>query len=165
MSSASFRPRILRDAATLPTEPQAVVETFLAALAAGDVDTAAELLDDHVAWSNVGLPTVRGRARTMALLRPLARPGLAFEVYLHAIAANGRTVLTDRTDAFQVGRLRIQVWVNGHFDVHEGRIVTWRDSFDYLDALRAFVRGLAGAVVAQLRPAAPQSPDVAPGRH
>jgi limonene-1,2-epoxide hydrolase len=156
---------MLRDATTLPTEPQAVVETFLAALAAGDIETAGELLDEHVAWSNVGLPTIRGRARTMALLRPLGKPGRTFEVYLHAIAANGRTVLTDRTDAFELGRLRVQLWVNGHFDVHEGRIVMWRDSFDYLDTLRAIVRGLAGAVVAPLRPAAPQSPDVAPGRH
>jgi limonene-1,2-epoxide hydrolase len=163
--SSSFRPRILRDAATLPTEPQAVVETFLAALAAGDIDTAGELLDDHVTWSNVGLPTIRGRARALALLRPLEKPGRTLEVYLHAVATNGRTVLTDRTDAFELGRLRIQIWVNGHFNVHNGRIVMWRDSFDYLDTFRAVVRGLAGAVLPQLRPAAPQSPDVAPGRH
>jgi limonene-1,2-epoxide hydrolase len=164
--SGSFRPRLLRDAAAaLPTEPQAVVETFLAALCAGDFDTAAELLDEHAVWINVGLPTVRGRDRMLALLRPLGRPGRSFEVYLHAIAVNGRTVLTDRTDAVVLGPLRFQIWVAGRFDVHHGRIVLWRDSFDLVDSLRALVRGVAGIVVPALRPPAPQSPDVAPGRH
>jgi limonene-1,2-epoxide hydrolase len=156
---------MLRDAATLPTEPQAVVETFLAALAAADLDTAAELLDEHVTWVNVGLPTVRGRQRTMALMQSLGKPGRAFEVYLHAIASNGRTVLTERTDAIVLGRLRFQIWVTGRFDVHNGRIVLWRDSFDFADSLRAMLRGVAGALIAPLRPPAPQSPDVAPGRH
>ena len=163
--SSSFRPRMLRDATALPTEPQAVVETFLAALAAADFETAGELLDEHVTWVNVGLPTVRGRARTMALMQPLGKPGRAFEVYLHAIAANGRTVLTERTDAVVAGRLRFQIWVNGRFDVHNGRIVVWRDSFDFADSLRAVLRGVAGALVPKLQPPAPQSPDVAPGRH
>lgn len=157
---------MLRDAAAAPpTDPQAVVETFLAALVSGDFDTAAELLDEHVTWVNVGLPTVHGRQRVIALLRPLGKPGRSFEVYLHATAANGRTVLTERTDAIMLGRLRFQLWVCGRFDVHNGRIVLWRDSFDFADSLRALLRGVAGAVAPQLRPPAPQSPDVAPGRH
>jgi limonene-1,2-epoxide hydrolase len=163
--TGSFRPRILRDAAALPTEPQPVVETFLAALSAGDFDTAGELLDEHVTWINVGLPTVRGRTRTLGAFRPLSRPGRGFEVYLHAIAANGRTVLTERTDAVVLGPLRFQIWVAGRFDVHNGRVVLWRDSFDFADSLRALARGLLGVVVPPLRPPAPQSPDVAPGRH
>lgn len=156
---------MLRDAATLPTEPQAVVETFLAALGAADLETAAELLDEHVTWVNVGLPTIRGRQRTMALLQSLGKPGRSFEVYLHAIATNGRTVLTERTDAIVIGRLRFQIWVTGRFDVHNGRIVLWRDTFDFSDSLRAMLRGVAGALIGALRPTAPQSPDVAPGRH
>ena len=163
--SNSFRPRMLRDAATLPTEPQAVVETFLAALTAADLETAAELLDEHVTWVNVGLPAIRGRARTMALMSGLSKPNRSFEVYLHAVATSGRTVLTERTDAIVIGRLRWQFWVTGRFDVHNGRIVLWRDSFDFVDTLRASLRGLAGMVLPALQPTAPQSPDVAPGRH
>jgi limonene-1,2-epoxide hydrolase len=101
----------------------------------------------------------------MAFLRPLGKPGRSFEVYLHAIATNGRTVLTDRTDAIVLGPLRFQIWVAGRFDVHNGHIVLWRDSFDYADVLRALVRGVVGVVLPAARPPAPQSPDVAPGRH
>jgi limonene-1,2-epoxide hydrolase len=156
---------MLRDAAALPTEPQAVVETFLAAVAAGNLETAAELLDEHVAYTNVGLPTIRGRHRAVAFLAPLRKPSRGFEVYLHAVATNGRTVLTERTDVLVFGPVRMQFWVTGRFDVHNGRIVLWRDSYDYFDMLRAVVRGAVGALVPAARPAAPQSPDVAPGRH
>jgi limonene-1,2-epoxide hydrolase len=161
---SSFRPRILRDAALTPTEPIAVVEAFLAALAAGDHDLMGDLLDEHVRYVNLGMPTVRGRRRTVGVLRPLGRPGMSFEVYVHAIAANGNTVLTERTDVINIGRLRLQFWVTGRFDVEDGRITLWRDSFDYLDILRATVRGLAGALVPALRPTAPGSPEVTPGK-
>jgi limonene-1,2-epoxide hydrolase len=162
--TGSFRPRILHDVAVRPTEPQAVVEAFLGALAAADMATASELLDEHVTYVNVGMPTIRGRRRTIRLLRPLARPGRSFEVYLHAIATNEGTVLTDRTDVLVLGRCRFQFWVTGRFDVRDGQITLWRDSFDYLDLLRAVARGIAGAVVPALRPTAPGSPDVTPGR-
>jgi limonene-1,2-epoxide hydrolase len=163
--TGTFRPRLLHDVAVHPTEPQAVVEAFLAALAGADLDSAAALMDEHITYVNVGMPPLLGRRRALALLRPLARPGASFEVYLHAIATNGSTVLTERTDVLVFGRLRFQFWVTGRFDVHHGRITLWRDSLDYVDLLRAFVRGLAGAVASPLRPAAPASADVAPGRH
>lgn len=160
-----FRPRTLHDATARRTEPIAVVEAFLGSLAAADVESTSELLDEHVTWVNVGLPAIRGRRRTMAVLRSLGWPGRSFEVYLHAIAANGVTVLTERTDVLVFGRCRVQLWVVGRFDVQDGRITLWRDSFDYLDALRATLRGLLGALVPAWQPTAPGSPDVAPGRH
>jgi limonene-1,2-epoxide hydrolase len=163
--AGSFTPRLLHDAAVRPTEPVAVVEAFLGALAAADFASAAELLDEHVTYVNVGLPTIRGRRRTIGVLKPLGRPRLHFEVYVHGIAANGATVLTDRTDVLVFGPLRLQFWVTGRFEVRDGAITLWRDSFDYLDLTRAFVRGIAGAVVPALRPTAPGSPDVQPGRH
>lgn len=162
--SGSFRPRVLRDVTVHLSDPQAVVEAFLGALAAGDLDMAGDLLDEHVTYVNVGLPTLRGRRRAIGFLRPLARPGWSFEVYLHAIAANAGTVLTERTDVLSFGPLRMQFWVAGRFDVQDGRITLWRDSFDYLDTFRAFVRGLLGVVVPPLRPRAPGSAEVAPGR-
>ena len=163
--SDAFRPRVLHDAAIHRTDPQAVVEAFLGALAAGDLDTAADLLDDHVTYVNVGFPALRGRRRAIGFLQPLARPAVSFEVYLHAIATNATTVLTERTDAISLGPFRLQFWVTGRFDVQDGRITLWRDSFDYLDTFRAFVRALVGVLVPPLRPTAPGSADVAPGRH
>jgi limonene-1,2-epoxide hydrolase len=163
--NGSFRPRVLHDASIRRSDPQAVVETFLGALVARDLDTAADLLDERVVYVNVGLPALRGRRRAIGFLRPLTRRGVALEIYVHAIAANGPTVLTERTDALTIGRCRMQFWVTGRFDVQDGRIVLWRESFDYLDALRAFVRGVLGVLIPMLRPTAPGSPDVPPGRH
>jgi limonene-1,2-epoxide hydrolase len=163
--TGSFRPRILHDVAARPTEPQAVVEAFLAALVGADLGTAEALLHKHVTYVNVGLPAIRGRRRTIAVLRGLARPAVSFEVYLHAIAANEGTVLTDRTDVLVFGPCRFQFWVTGRFDVRDGQITLWRDSFDYVDILRAVVRGLVGAVIPAVRPGVPASADVPPGRH
>ncbi|MDT4891092.1 MAG: limonene,2-epoxide hydrolase [Pseudonocardiales bacterium] len=77
----------------------------------------------------------------------------------------GATVATERTDVLRFGRLRLQFWVWGRFDVRGGRITMWRDSFDYLNLTRALVRGLAGVALPGLRPAPPTSPGAVPGRH
>jgi limonene-1,2-epoxide hydrolase len=145
-------------------EPRAVVASFLDALAAADLAGAGVLLADRIVYLNVGLPTIRGRRRVLRALAPLAGR-VRFEVYLHAIAADGPVVLTERTDVLQIGRLRLQFWVAGRFDVQDGQITLWRDSFDYLDCTRALVRGVLGAVVPALRPAAPAGLDAVPGRH
>lgn len=145
-------------------DPQAVVEGFLAAMAAGDADAAAQLIDDDILYVNVGLPKIRGRRDVEKVLRLLERPRAGFEVYLHAISAEDHVVLTERTDVLLVGRARIQFWVWGRFEVRDGRITLWRDSFDFWDLLRANVRGLVGAVVPSLAPKAPTSRDTPPGQ-
>jgi limonene-1,2-epoxide hydrolase len=160
-----FTPRLLHDAATPPSDPQVVVEAFLAALAVPDLRTAIDLLDERVVYTNVGLPTIHGRRRVQRVLAGMERPGISFEVYLHAIATHGPVVLTERTDVLSFGPVRLQFWVTGRFDVRDGRITFWRDSFDYLDVLRSLVRGLVGAAIPPLRPRPPASADVPPGRH
>ena len=148
---------------TAPVDPQGVVEDFLAALAEPDLDRALSLLADDVAYTNVGLPTIHGRDRVEKVFRGLEGSDSSFEAYLHAVSADGPVVLTERTDAIVVGRLRTQFWVWGRFDVHDGRITVWRDSFDYLDITRSLVRGIAGTLVASLRPAPPRHGEP-PGR-
>ena len=74
------------------------------------------------------------------------------EVKIHRIAVNGPAVLTERTDVLAIGPVRLQFWVCGVFEVHDGRITLWRDYFDMWDMTKALVRGLAGAVIPALRP-------------
>ena len=62
---------------------------------------------------------------------------------IHRIAADGAAVLTERTDALIFGPLRLQFWVCGVFEVHDGRITLWRDYFDFFDMFKATLRGLA----------------------
>ena len=124
-----------------------VVQAFLGALARLDVDAALDLLADDVVYQNVPLPAARGRRAVEQQLRWLARYGSGFEVEYHNVAADGPTVLTERTDVLVFGRLRAAFWVCGTFEVHHGRITLWRDRFDFVDFLLAFVRGAVKALL------------------
>lgn len=141
-------------ASTTSTEAQniATVEKFLFALRGPDLDTAAALIDNDIVYQNVGFPTVRGRGRTIKVFTALDRPGFGFDVAIHRTAADGAVVLNERTDALIIGPVRLQFWVCGVFEVHDGRITLWRDYFDMFDMTKALVRGIAGAVIPALRP-------------
>jgi limonene-1,2-epoxide hydrolase len=130
----------------------ATVERFLTSLRGPDLDTAAELLDENLVYQNVGLPTIHGSRRAIKLFKGLDRPGLGFDVRTHRTAADGATVLNERTDALIIGPVRLQFWVCGVFEVHDGRITLWRDYFDLFDLAKALVRGVLGAVIPPLRP-------------
>jgi limonene-1,2-epoxide hydrolase len=128
-----------------------VVEVLLSSLQAADADGAGAVLDDNLVYQNVGFPTIHGRARAMKLFRAMeGRAG--FEVKTHRIAVNGSSVLTERTDVLQFGPLRLQFWVCGVFEVHNGRITLWRDYFDMWNFTKALVRGVIGMAVPALRP-------------
>ena len=126
------------------------VEGFLNALQDEDFEAAEAALDDNLVYENVGLPTIRGRTRAIKLFRQMEGRA-AFEVKIHRMAADGAAVLTERTDALIVGPLRLQFWVCGVFEVHNGRITLWRDYFDFFDMFKATVRGLAGVIVPSLK--------------
>lgn len=126
------------------------VEQFLYALQDSDLDAAGALLAEDLVYQNVGLPTIHGRKRAMKLFSSLGGSS-AFEVKIHRIAADGAAVLTERTDALIFGPLRLQFWVCGVFEVHNGEITLWRDYFDFFDMFKATLRGLAGLVVPPLR--------------
>jgi limonene-1,2-epoxide hydrolase len=131
--------------ATAPTVPAEAVTTFLRHLEAGDVDAAMSLMTDDAVWINVTLPTVRGKRRIDRLLRGLDRRG-DFRVHFHNVASEGDVVLTERTDALRVGRFEQRFWVYGRFELRDGKIAVWRDSFDWVDMLFSLIRAVAGAV-------------------
>jgi limonene-1,2-epoxide hydrolase len=135
-------------AAERAAEPADVVRSFLLALQAGELDQALALVDENVVYINVSLPTVHGRRGIERLFRPAyEKLGGGFRVHFHAIASDGNTVLTDRTDELIMGRVRQRIWVYGRFEVLDGKITLWRDSFDWVDLLIGLARGLLGAVV------------------
>ena len=145
MTAAASKPA----AATTP-QPERVVQDFLLALAANDLDGALALVADDVEYTNVSLPTIRGRAQIDRVFRPLQRIGGRFRVHFHTIAAEGTTVLTERTDELALGRVAQRFWVYGRFEVSDGLITVWRDSFDWYDITISLVRGVAGAVAPSL---------------
>lgn len=134
------------------TDNASLVQRFLFALADEDFDTVESLAAPELVWQNVGLPSIRGRRRIMGLLRR-GEGKVGFAVTFHRIAADGDTVLTERTDAIIIGPLRLQFWVCGAFELRDGQITLWRDYFDLLDCLvKAPLRALAGTVIPALRP-------------
>lgn len=129
--------------------PVQVVRSFLEALAASDTDAAMALVADDIAYTNVPLPEIRGRARLAEVLGPLAGR-VGFQVLNRHVAVDvddDGVVLTERVDALDLGPVHWQFWVYGRFEVRDGRIAVWRDSFDFADLLVGLVRGLAGAVL------------------
>jgi limonene-1,2-epoxide hydrolase len=128
-----------------------IVEDFLKALENQQFETFDALLADDVVYQNVGLPTVRGRRRVVKMMRGM-EGRMGFEVKFHRNVAEGNTVLNERTDAMIIGPVRLQFWICGVFEVHDGRITLWRDYFDVYDFTKAIVRGILGAVVPALRP-------------
>jgi limonene-1,2-epoxide hydrolase len=146
----------MSDLSQTEAPPEHAVERFLQLLAVGEIDAAVDVLGADVVYTNVSLPTIRGRERVRSLARAtLGRPAAGFEVYLRGISSQGTTVLTERIDVLTYGPLRIQFWVCGRFDVEDGQIVGWRDYFDWLDFSRATVRGLLGMALPALRAKAP----------
>lgn len=127
------------------TESIVVVETFFELLRSEDAASAVDLLGDDVVWRNTGMPAFRGR-KVRAMLLDMERRGVGFEAITHKIAANGGTVLTDRTDILRYKRWESRFWVCGTFEVDNGRIVLWDDHFAMGNFLAASLKGLAGAV-------------------
>jgi limonene-1,2-epoxide hydrolase len=129
-------------------DPAEVVLRFLRALAAFDVDAALDLVADDLVYTNVSLPTIRGRDRLERIARPWLRPGrMGFNVHFNHVATEGNVVLTDRVDELNFGRFATRFWVYGRFVVGaDGKITLWRDSFDWLDVTIGNLRGVAGLV-------------------
>ena len=132
------------------TDPVDVVRSFLLAFQDGRLDDALALVDDDIVYTNVSLPTIRGRARLERGLRLWERAGAGFRVHFPAIAREGSVVLTDRSDALIFGPVEQRFWVYGRFEVRDGKITVWRDSFDWMDITVSLIRGIAGAIVPAL---------------
>jgi limonene-1,2-epoxide hydrolase len=102
-------------------------------------------VDPTIIYQNLPLPPARGRAAFERQMRWFDRYVSGFEARIHAIAADGPTVLTQRTDVIEMGRMRATFWVCGTFEVRNGKVALWRDYFDYADVTIAFLKSaLAG---------------------
>lgn len=120
---------------------------FLDALARSDVAGAMDDLDDDIAYTNVSLPTIRGKRKVNKGFASMTRFNIGFDYRMVNVAADGSVVLTERVDELRFGPLAIRFWVWGRFEVSEGRITVWRDYFDYVDCVKGTVRGIAALVV------------------
>lgn len=123
----------------------AVVRTFLDLLASGRAAEAVEMLTEDTEWRNTGLPTLRGR-RVRRTLLDMERRKVRFWAEMHAVAADGDAVLTDRTDFLGLGRWVSSFPVQGTFTVRDGKIAVWDDHYAMGQVLAGSVRGLVSLV-------------------
>ncbi|UJR84534.1 limonene-1,2-epoxide hydrolase family protein [Sandaracinus amylolyticus] len=107
-----------------------VVQSFLDALSAFDIDRVLSMLSDDIVYQNVPFPPDRGRAQVERTLRLFGRVASELEIRVHHIAENDGIVLTERTDLIRGPALDLAFWCCGTFEVRDGKIVLWRDRFD-----------------------------------
>jgi limonene-1,2-epoxide hydrolase len=112
------------------SSPTEIVEQFCSAFPGKDLDTIERLLADDAVYHNVGMEPAVGKEASMASIKGFFDmfEGLEFKM-LH-LAADGDTVLTERTDILTAGGIAAPVPVMGAFTVKDGRITSWRDYFD-----------------------------------
>ncbi|WP_436793595.1 limonene-1,2-epoxide hydrolase family protein [Actinospongicola halichondriae] len=120
--------------------PETVVRAFLEALERLDTVAACDLVSDDILYVNKGLPAVRGRAQFERAMGFLGKYCDDFEGRINHLAVEGDIVLTERVDLIGRGGFRPEFWVCGTFEVREGRIVLWRDHFDFVNVTLACVR-------------------------
>lgn len=116
-----------------------------------DVQGILGFLADDVVYHNVPLPAAVGIRAVEQQFRLMHRLYSGCEVRIHNIAANGSTVLTERTDIVRAASWSAEFWVCGTFEVRDDRIVLWRDYFDMATFLAASAKGVGRAVVTGTR--------------
>ncbi|MFM8530534.1 MAG: limonene-1,2-epoxide hydrolase family protein [Ilumatobacteraceae bacterium] len=115
-----------------------VIRRFMAAMEKLDYDRALTLVSDDVQYTNIPLGTVRGPDGIRSVLEPFFAPTVTNEWLISNTAVNGDTVFLERTDRHQLARGWVELPVVGVFVVREGRIVEWRDYFDFATIQNGF---------------------------
>jgi len=120
--------------------PEEAVTAFIDQWNRNDMEAMLAMCAEEVVWHNIPMEPIRGKAAMRAAVEGFMAgvDGCAWQV--HAIAARGNTVLTERTDGFALkdGRTA-KIRVMGTFELDAaGRIAQWRDYFDMAEFTREF---------------------------
>jgi limonene-1,2-epoxide hydrolase len=108
-----------------------LVRSFIAACVRADPDEVGNYLSEEAEWWNSPWEPVKGREAIREIFRRAAvgtMKALPWEI--RHIAAAKDVVFTERVDIFQIGDTQIRVPCMGIFELHEGKIVAWRDYWD-----------------------------------
>lgn len=120
--------------------PIETVEAFIGHWNSGDMEAMYAMCVEGVVWHNIPMDPISGVAAMRAAVDGFMGPVESCEWEIHAIAANGNTVMTERTDGFILkdGR-RAALPVMGTFEIDsDGKIAQWRDYFDMATFQREF---------------------------
>lgn len=119
-------------------EKLAVVRGFMAAMERLDYDLAITHVSDDVVYTNVPLGTVHGPDGIRGVLEPFFAPTITNQWLISNTAVNGDTVFLERLDRHQLSGGWAELPVVGVFVVRDGKIVEWRDYFDFATIQNVF---------------------------
>jgi limonene-1,2-epoxide hydrolase len=119
--------------------PTEVVDAFMQAFAAKDMEAILALVSEDVYYDNVPVGDMRGKAAMEEFLTPMVNSKEPVEFEVHRQAATGNIVFNERTDRMVIKGKDIAIGVAGVFEVQDGLITFWRDYFDnqmFMDQLK-----------------------------
>jgi len=119
------------------------VRAFIGHWNGGDMEAMYAMCAEDVVWHNIPMEPFSGKAAMREAVAGFMADVESCDWQTHAIAENGGTVLTERTDAFAMkdGR-RAAIRVMGTFEFGpDGLITAWRDYFDMGEFQREFAGG------------------------
>jgi len=119
------------------------VRAFIGHWNGGDMEAMYAMCAEDVVWHNRPMEPFSGKAAMREAVAGFMADVESCDWQTHAIAQNGDTVLTERTDAFAMkdGR-RAAIRVMGTFEFGpDGLITAWRDYFDMGEFQREFAGG------------------------
>ena len=115
-----------------PPDVVALSRSFIDHWNRRDIDAIIGALTTDVVYQNLPLPAMIGHEAVRAFITPNLLRVSRMEWIVHSIAttADGRSVLTERTDNFHFGDQLVSVPVMGVFEFRGGLIAHWRDYAD-----------------------------------
>lgn len=120
-----------------PQTPTEIVEAFIAAVEAKDLDVALTYVTDDIEYDNVPMGKVFGPDGVRSILGPMVEHATEVKWTTHRSAAEGDLVFTERTDHFALPAGPLDIAVAGLFEIRDGRIALWRDYFDMAEVAKA----------------------------
>ena len=109
----------------------AIVERFIDAWAARDVDRIMGFFTTDAVYHNIPMDAVSGTQAIRQTIEGFVGMGseIVFETHHIAEGING-VVMTERTDKFRINGKWLDLPVMGIFELADGKITHWRDYFD-----------------------------------
>lgn len=119
--------------------PEEVVNAFIAAIEANDVEAAVSMTSEAISYENMPTTPITGREDLAKTLNGFLASATEVDWPVVRQWAVGRTVINERLDRFKIGEGWLELPVAGVFEIDDNdQIVLWRDYFDMASYARQF---------------------------
>lgn len=106
------------------------IRDFCAAWSRKDINELLGYFAPDAVYHNIPLAPLNGLDAIRGTLEMFVTPAEHIEFEVLAVASSGDVVFTERVDRFRMMGKTVALPVAGVFEVHNGKIVAWRDYFD-----------------------------------